>query len=205
MSDANSSTMRIIPVFHPVRIARPDRVNRRWIITSPLAHRIQVTRHWNIEHGVTEVCQCQPACATSREDYFTGALQAQGQGTDGAKLWEPVVLHLTEQTVRSIYLLMRSRNDDGDLQGNMVSLERQGTRANDRVVCRDVQRGRITSATPMIDVAQVVLFRLRITTDFFGQKLLDDDAASPQSVNVEQVIPPARARNDKPRVAKGRR
>lgn len=205
MSDANSKRHKIIEVLYPPRIARPDHQARTWIVISPIPDRIQVRRHWNKDSGVTEVCQCEPPCGTSREDYFTGALQHQGTSADGASLWEPVVLHLTEQTVRSIYLYIRMRQDEGDLQGLKITMQRQGGRANDRVTCRHVERGSITDSVRRIDVAAVVHTRLRITTQFFGKQLLDDDTVSPPSINADQVVTPARSRSTKPKVAKGKR
>lgn len=201
MSNANlESRIRILPAMHPVRIARPDNVIRCWLVTSLPAERVQVRRHWNREHGVTEVCQCDPACQSMREDYFTGALQSLPGVSRGENVFEPVVLHLTETTVRGIYTHIRTRNDNGDLAGIMACLRRQGA-GSGRVVVASCTRHHLTHSRPVIDVSAVVLARLRLSTDFFSRQFDMDDGSAAD----EQVIPPARSRSEKPRVPLGKK
>lgn len=191
---------RILPAFHPVRITRPDEVKRTWLITSLVNERIQVRRHWNRERACTEPCQCEPACDSMREDYFTGALLFVPGGEPGEQIMEPVVLHATEQTIRSAYTSLRIHHDDGDLAGCLLCLQRVGGNKG-RVSVVSTGRATLTDSRPRIDVAAVVLQRLRTSTDFFGVKFdADDDLPS-----VNAVIPPLRSRSDKPRVPKGRR
>jgi len=190
---------RILPSPHPVRIARPDNLKRSFLIIGQPLERIQVRRHWNREAGKTEACTCEPMCPSGREDYFTAALQMLPGASEGERVWEPVVLHLTETTVRGIYLTMRARRDDGDLRGMLVILQRVGG-GSGRVTVVTASRAVLTDARPRIDVAGVVAARLRITTDFFGMRF--DENQEPASAN--NVIPPARSRDDKPRVPKGK-
>jgi len=200
MSDAKPSPRpRILPAMHPVRITRPDNTQRKWLVTSTPVERIQVRRHWNKERGCTEVCTCEPSCDSMREDYFTGALLFIPGGQEGEQVFEQVVLHCTEQTVRSAYTSMRTHRDDGDLAGAILCLQRVGG-GSGRVCVVSTSRSVLTDNRPRIDVAGVVASRLRITTDFFGMKF--DEAKEPASAN--NVIPPARSRDDKPRVPKGR-
>jgi len=201
MSNAMPSKRpRILPPMHPVRIVRPDETRRKWLITSLPPERVQVRRHWNKERACTEVCSCEPACQTMREDYFTGALMLLPGGDADEQVMEQVVLHCTEQTVRSAYTALRMHRDDGDLAGTILCLQRVGG-GSGRVTVVAVERAVLTSNRPRIDVAGVVQARLRLSTDFFGQRF-DDDSDAP---HINAVIPPARSRNDKPRVAKGGR
>jgi len=200
MSSAKPSKKpRILPPMHPVRITRPDNQQRKWLITSLVTERIQVRRHWNKDRGCTEVCTCEPACDSMREDYFTGALLFLPGGEEGEQVMEQVVLHCTEQTVRSAYNVLRTHRDDGDLAGAILCLQRVGG-GSGRVCVVSTSRGVLTDSRPKIDVAGVVAARLRITTDFFGMRF--DEAEEPASSN--NVIPPARSRSDKPRVEKGK-
>lgn len=201
MSDAkNGKPLRILQAFHPLRIMRPDNVRRKWIVTSLATERVQVRRHWNKELGCTEVCQCEPACQTCRDDYFTGALYLMQVGENNEQSAEQVVLHCTEQTVRSAYNLMRMRRDDGDLAGTLLCLQRVGG-GNGRVSVVSVERARLTDSRPVIDVAGVVQARLRLSTDFFGRRF-DADEEHP---SLNQAMVPARTRDDKPRVPKGKK
>jgi len=120
--------------------------------------------------------------------------------SDGEKVFEQVVLHLTETTVRGIYSFVRTRGDDEDLAGLLVRLQRIGG-GSGRVVVVACQRHPLTSARPKIDVSGVVLARLRLSTDFFSKRFDMEDGSAVD----EQVIPPARSRNDKPRSPLGKR
>jgi len=199
MESANQGKkLRIIPAMHPVRIMRPDNVKRRWIIISQPEQRISIKRHWNKELSCTEPCTCEPACHSSRDDYFTGALFLMPQPTPGDNVAEQVVLHCTEQTARSIYNLLRIHGDDGDLAGCLVCLQRVGG-GNGRVQVVSVERAKLTHQCPRIDVGGVLNTRMRLSVDFFGRRF-DSDEEHPST---NQVIPPARSRSDKPRVDKG--
>lgn len=186
----------LTPMF-PLVLTRPDKSKRTWLITSPPADRRQVRRHWNEEYGRTEPCSCTPPCRTSREDYFTGAHLLRHTDVDGTRHWEPVVLHATEQTVRSIYSQCRMRGDDGDLCGLLVCLHRTGG-DNGRVTVDGILRVP-DRERQRIDVDACLLSRLHITSGFFGKRL-DDEEEEPEV----QTIPPARSRDDKPRVPKGK-
>jgi len=194
-----SKRPRILRAQHPVRIVRPDGERRKWLITSLPAERVQVRRQWNKDRSCTEVCECEPACQSMREDYFTGALMFLPGGDPGEQVMEQVVLHCTEQTVRSAYTLLRMHRDDGDLAGVVLCLQRVGG-GSGRVTVITCERAVLTDARPRIDVGAVVQARLRMSTDFFGKKFDADD--EPPSVNA--VIPPLRSREEKPRVPKGR-
>jgi hypothetical protein len=195
----NSRRPRILKPQHPVRIVRPDQERRKWLITSLPAERIQVRRHWNKERAATEVCECEPACQSMREDYFTGALMFLPGDDPNEQVMEQVVLHLTEQTVRSCYTLLRMHRDDGDLAGVVACLQRVGG-GSGRVSVVTCERAVLTDNRPRIDVAAVVQARLRLSTDFFGKKF-DDDTDAP---HINAVVPPARSRSDKPRIPKGK-
>jgi len=200
MSHANEGTrLRILPVQHPARIARPDSTKGDWIITSPPIERIQVRRHWNKDRKCTEPCTCEPACHSMREDYFTAALQHLPGASQGESVWEPVVLHLTEATVRGIYTYIRTRGDDGDLKGLRVTLSKTGA-DHSRTRVWMVTRGTVGEGRPLFDVGQVLIRRLGLTVDFFGHKF-DDDG----KVNDDQVVAPARSRLDKPHVPLGKK
>jgi len=200
MSDAKAGRkFRVLPAMHPVRIMRPDNQRRKWFITSLPTERISVKRHWNKELSCTEACTCEPACMSSRDDYFTGALFLIAGGHVDEQVVEQVVLHCTEQTVRSAYTLLRTRGDDGDLAGCLLCLQRVGG-GNGRVQVVSIERGILTDSRPRIDVAGVVLSRMRLTADFFGRRF-DADEEHP---SLNQIVPPARSRDDKPRVPKGK-
>jgi len=195
-----SKRPRILKPQHPVRIVRPDQERRKWLFTSLPAERVQVRRHWNKERSCTEVCDCEPACQSMREDYFTGALMFLPGGGVDEQVMEQVVLHCTEQTVRGVYTYLRMHRDDGDLAGTVVCLQRVGG-GSGRVTVISAERAVLTDNRPRIDVAGVVQARLRLSTDFFGQKF-DADEDAP---HINAVVPPARSRSDKPRIDKGGR
>jgi len=194
-----SKRPRILKPMHPVRIVRPDQERRKWLITSLATERLQVRRHWNKERACTEVCECEPSCQSMREDYFTGALMFLPGGDPSEQVMEQVVLHCTEQTVRSAYTTLRMHRDDGDLAGVVLCLQRVGG-GSGRVTVIACERAVLTDQRPRIDVSGVVAARLRLSTDFFGKRFdADEDLPS-----VNAVIPPARSRNDKPRIPKGK-
>lgn len=203
---------RILPSPHPIRIARPDQLKRSWLIIGGPEKRIQVRRHWNRERGVTEPCQCEPICHSGREDYFSPALQLMSGPNPEERLWEPVVLHTTETTIRGAYIKMRSGNDNGDLMGMLITLQRVGG-GNGRVAISGSMRCPVSELWPRIDVGRVLLDRLGVSADFFGRRFDDLDVPAlveprldeSPPINADQVVTPARSRSDKPRVGKGKK
>lgn len=189
---------KILAPMYPLVLTRPGPQKQTWMITSPPADRRQVARHWNKEANRTEACQCTPPCQSSRQDYFTGAQLLRHTDTEGHRHWEPVILHLTEQTVRSIYSQMRTRGDNGDLCGMLVMLSRMSG-PNGRVAVHGILR--VPDRERMrINVDECLLQRLHITAGFFGKRLDDDEDSE-----LGRSDPPRRNPDPvKPRVAKGR-
>jgi len=203
MNDAKPRiTERILPSPHPVRISRPDQLKRTWLIIGKPSERIQVRRHWNAGAGKTEACRCEPMCSSGREDYFCPALQMLPGVSEGERVWEPVVLHCTETTVRGIYITMRARRDDGDLQGILAILQRVGG-GNGRVASSGILRCPVSPHWPRIDVGAVLLDRMGVSADFFGKRFDSEEEAGSngdqqeeKGINTDQVANPARQRID---------
>jgi len=190
---STSERDRIICVPQPYRVARPDSRIRTWILLDDEAGAgVQLDRHWSVERGATELCSCVPRCNTHRVDVFLPALQMVSEVASAGhpqRSWEPVILHITEMVSRDLLVKLRLQNDAGSLKGCLVRLVRAEARmANGRTVVHECKRITLPDH-PQIDVATVLVAR-RINL--------------PQ-VNSDQVVTPARAREDKPRVPKGKK
>ena len=187
---ASSARDIVLDVPDPVRLSRPDQILRFYMLLDDESGKvIQANRHWNAQRGCTEECGCKPRCQSYRLDMFVPALLLiKGNflaAGDQERSWEPVVLHLTENTFRDVIMGLRLANDTGTIKGVFISLKRASNTPSSRVVVNTVKRIAVPPEVN-IDVAAVVQARLGLAQ------------------NVEDtVIVPARSRADKPRVEKG--
>jgi len=189
---------RILNLPLPHRICRPDQCIRTFIMLQETDRQpVRIVRHWSQERGCTEPCHCDPACGTAREDVFWPALLLVQTDDAGVRSWEPVVLHLTTTTEREILTKLRLGSDSGSLAGVMVKIRRlQGGRGRSAVL--EVVR---VSRPPAADVDVPSTLRRR-RVDVADVMIESTSAIIPED---EQVVTPARARSDKPRVPLGKK
>jgi hypothetical protein len=194
---------RILEVRAPVRVVRPE-VGPPicYVILDDIEQTVQIGRHYR--DGRTIPCDCSEPCDSYRLDYFMRALRLASVDAGRCHHWEPVVLHLTDQAVRSIETLSQTAGLIGGLAGTKCRLNRVGNTLNGRIQVKEVDRAVIKS-DPGFSVATVLT--LRRVPGFYPLY---------ERHNTDQVDVPARTRSDrplldhfgerisKPRVPKGR-
>jgi hypothetical protein len=162
------------------------------VVQTPREHAIQVTRHWNDEKGTSEICECDVPCRTQRTDTFVSGLVWVSES-----VWEQRLIKLTDQAVSTIDRLTAMKSDAvPSWKGLGLFLRRHGDRNNGRVTVE--YRHWSNSVPEGFDVAYAVQVVTGIAVVFFGAPL-----SEPSVPNADQVVTPARARADKPRVSKG--
>jgi len=161
------------------------------VIQTPHADAIEITRHWNESTSMSEVCQCDSPCRTARTDVFVSALVWVSEST-----WEQRLLVLSEMAVRQINRITQMRPEIPCWRGLGLRLCRHGDRHNGRVT---VEYRHYNNGVPAgFAVGMAVEAVTGISVMFFGTPMQE-----PSVPNTDQVVTPARARADKPRVSKG--
>lgn len=163
------------------------------IIQTPATHAVAIVRHWNDEKKATEVCRCQPACCSARQDTFVSALEWVGPMTWEQRLWA-----MTDSALAQIWRLVRTKTATKDFRGAGLAVRRHGDRNNGRVLCEWLHHNK--DIPPGFDVPYAVLVCTGIAPDFFGQVV-----GEPVVPNSDQIVTPARAMLTKPKVALGKK
>lgn len=192
---------RVLEVRDPVRIVRPEvGPPILFVLLDDVDQIVQVGRHYR--DGRTCPCDCDAPCESYRLDYFMRALRLATVDPSGCHHWEPVVLHLTDQAIRTIETQMQTRGLIGGLAGVKVRLNRKGSNANGRIEVREVDRAVITSR---VDFSVRTVLTLRRVEGFHPLYDAKHKPLAKTLPNEDQTVPPARSRNDKPRVPLGTR
>lgn len=183
---------RVLEVREPVRIVRPELGPPiLFVIIDHIEEVVQIARHW--ADGRTVPCDCPSPCGSYRLDYFMRALRLATIDPSGCHHWEPVVLQLTDQAVRTIETQSQTAGLIGGLAGTRCRLNRIGSSANGRIQVREVDRAIIRTDLKFSVTAVLMLRRVEGFAPLYQQH------------NVDQVETPARTREEKPRVPKGTR
>jgi len=193
---------RVLEVREPVRIVRPEvGPPVLFVILDDLEQVVQVGRHY--KDGRTSPCDCPEPCGSFRQDYFMRALRLATIDPTGCHHWEPVVFHLTDQAIRTIETTIQTKGIIGGLAGTRARFNRIGSSANGRIQVREVDRAIIKSEVSISVPTVLTLRRVEGFHPLYTQSVID--LAGRESINAEQVMTPARARSDKPRLPKGKK
>ena len=183
---------RVLEVREPVRIVRAEvGPPILYVVVDDIAETVQIGRHYR--DGRTMPCDCVEPCESYRLDYFVRALRLVTIDARRVHQWEPVVLHLTDQAIRTIETQSQLAGLIGGLAGTRCRLSRIGTASNGRIVVREVDRAIIRTDLRFTVAAVLMLRRVPGFAPLYVQQ------------NTDQVETPARTRNDKPREPKGTR
>jgi len=194
-------THRVLEVREPVRIVRPELGPPiLFVILDDIEQVVEVGRHY--KDGRTSPCDCPEPCGSFRLDFFMRALRLSTIDASGCHHWEPVVLHLTDQSLRTIETQCQTKGILGGLAGIRARFNRRGNNANGRIEVREVDRANVKSRVEFSVRTVLQLRRVEGFHPLYAAKRIDPGAAEPPGQ--DQVIPPARSRDDKPRVPKGR-
>lgn len=185
-----ASPQVIVPPGKPHLIAL-DSNPKELIIQTPARKLVSIQRHWNKESNTTEVCRCNPLCPSSRTDTFASVLEWVGPLTYEQRIW-----CASEQAMAMLWRLAFLKGLGKEVQGMRIRARRHGDRQNGRVLVEYL--GNVHIKSEGFDVPYAVLKTLGIAEDFFGTVPME-----PTVPNVDQVVTPARARTEKPRVSKG--
>lgn len=197
---------RLVDVRPPERIVRAEVGGPvKYCILEDVDRFIQIRQHYR--EGKCTVCDCDGVCPYApRYDWFLRAVRLASTD-NGTNWWEPVVLCLTDQALRSLEQQCQIKGILGGLCGVVCRLQRHGNAANGRVVVSEVSR---TNSPPTTNTStRAVLLQRRVA----GHSPLYDAKPEPigrgpvpePAENDRDSIPPARSRNEKPRVPKGTR
>ena len=187
-----SSQHRVLEVREPVRILRPELGPPiLFVLLDDIDAAVQIGRHW--ADGRTVPCDCAEPCESYRLDYFVRALRLATIDPTNRHHWEPCVLQLTDQAIRSVETQSQLAGLIGGLAGTRCRLNRIGTTANGRIVVREVDRAIIRTDLRFSVAAVLTLRRVPGFAPLYQQH------------NTDQVETPARSRNDKPHMPKGTR
>jgi hypothetical protein len=169
-------------------------IGREVIILSTEDEVVLLRRHWDPDLAATEPCLCTPRCASSRIDRSMMAI-----ARTGPESWEHVLVVLAEDGFASMERnALAILGKWPGLRGLHAVIRRQGDRKNGRL-CVTVQgffKGPLIAPRDILEACRRVL---RVSADFFGRGLDEVERTD------DTIIPPARSRSDKPRVAKGRK
>jgi len=191
---------RLLEVREPVRIVRPEvGPPILFVLLDELGEIIQIGRHW--KDGRTVPCDCPQPCGSYRLDYFMRALRLSSIDSAGCHVWEPVVFCLTDQAMRTLENLIQEKGFPNVIAGTKARFNRAGHSNQGRIVIREVDRANVNRPVN-ISVRNVLTLR-RI--DGF-HPLYDSQSGSDDGhggSDDSQVIPPARSREEKPRVPLG--
>jgi len=194
-------THRVLEVREPVRIVRPEiGPPILYVLLDDLPEIVQVGRHY--KDGRTSPCDCPEPCGSFRTDYFMRALRLATVDPSGCHHWEPVVFHLTDQAIRTIETQSQTAGLIGGIAGVKARFNRIGTNANGRIQVREVDRAVIKTDLRFSVANVLTLRRVEGFHPLYNQSRIDTNGH--EEVNTEQVIAPARSRDDKPRVPKGK-
>jgi len=185
---SGAKILRYPPGEQPLLTAGQHKVEFVWLST--LDQVLLLRRHWNQTTEATEACVCNPTCPSSRLDRCVAVALRTNHDT-----WEERMLLLPEEGWRSFeraWLLQEVPKPHP--MGARCHLLRTGSRRNGRTCCQPIEWYPDTPGS--FDIAAAARRQLHIAADFFGQT----EADLPAEVN---VIPPARSRQDKPRVPLG--
>jgi len=193
---------RVLEVREPVRIVRPEIGHPiLYVLLDDLPDVLQVGRHY--KDGRTLPCDCEQPCGSFRTDYFMRALRLATIDPAGCHHWEPVVFHLTDQAIRTIETTAQTKGLIGGLAGVKARFNRVGSSANGRIQVREIDRAVIRSDVKFSVANVLTLRRVEGFQPLYKQTVAD--TTGHESINAEQVIAPARSRNEKPRLPKGSR
>lgn len=183
---------RVLEVREPVRIVRPEvGPPILYVMLDDIEEIVQVGRHFRDNRTVP--CDCVVPCDSFRLDYFLRALRLATIDPSGCHHWEPVVLHLTDQAIRTVETLSQTAGLIGGLAGTKCRFNRVGSAANGRIQVREVDRAIIRTDLRFTVATVLTLRRVEGFIPLYHKH------------NTDQAEVPARTRNDKPRVPKGTR
>lgn len=192
---------RVLEVREPVRIVRPEvGPPILYVLLDDLPDVVQCGRHY--KDGRTSPCDCPEPCGSFRTDYFMRALRLATVDASGCAHWEPVVFHLTDQAIRTIETTAQTQGIIGGLAGIKARFNRLGSNSNGRIQVKEIDRAVIRTELRFSVANVLTLRRVEGFHPLYSQtqvKLIE-----PKTINEDQIIPPARSRDDKPRVPKGR-
>jgi len=192
---------RVLEVREPVRIVRPELGHPiLFVIVDDIGEVVQIARHW--ADGRTVPCDCPAPCGSYRLDYFMRALRLATIDPSGCHHWEPVVFHLTDQAIRTIETQAQTAGLIGGIAGIKARFNRIGSSANGRIQVREVDRAVIKTDLRFSVPTVLTLRRVEGFHPLYNQGRTD--TTGHEEGNTEQVIAPARSRDDKPRVSKGK-
>jgi len=160
------------------------------IQTNPMSA-VSLVRHYNPNKPGTELCQCDGPCSSQREDTFVSALEWVGPMTYEQRLW-----CISEAALAELWRHVKANTDSLEWKGVNLKARRTGPAANARVCLTWLQK--FKTVPEGFDVPWAVLKATGIATAFFKFP-----PVVPDQPNADQVVTPARARADKPRVSKG--
>jgi len=200
-ADVMPTLHRVLEVREPVRIVRPEvGPPILYVLLDDIEQIVQVGRHYR--DGRTCPCDCDAPCDSFRLDYFMRALRLSTIDPSGCHHWEPVVLHLTDQAIRTVETQVQTRGLIGGLAGVKARFNRKGSSSNGRIEVREVDRA-VISTPVRVSVRNVLtLRRVEGFSPLYETKHRQSALELP---NEDQIVPPARSRNDKPRVPLGKR
>jgi len=201
-ADGMPNEHSVLAVREPVRIVRPEvGPPVLYVILDDIEQVVKIGRHY--KDGRTSPCECDPPCGSYRLDYFMRALRLSTIDPGGCHHWEPVVFQLTDQSIRSLETILQEKALGAGLAGVRARFSRRGSHSNGRIEVREVDRARIKSRVDVSVRTVLTLRRVEGFTPLFHQ--VDTNGKESTLVETEQVIPPARSRDDKPRVPLGKR
>jgi len=194
---------RIIrPHGHPP-ICRPSMSQQYIICLTPFEKLVKIARHWDRELKQTVLCECPGGCHSRREDWFAcglAKLPAEGQQ------FAVVTLQFTPANLSTLEIGMRSAGHQWNTRGMGFTWMRRGKDANSPAIVQFKMIHQV-GTDDYCDVPAAVLYHLRIATDFFSRTTSENSTedSTQATINSDLTIPPARSRNDKPRVPLGKK